>query len=525
MILITGVFFQITLFFQNLNLSIFFEKIFAGFINTVFYPIKLFGSEVPIVVLLLMSGGIFFTLFFVFPNIRLFPTAIKVVSGSYDQMDYNSHSEEEIKKEVHEKTKDGVDGEVSHFQALTSALSATVGLGNIAGVAIAIAIGGPGATVWMIMAGILGMSSKFVECTLGVKYRIVGKDGTVYGGPMYYLSRGFRKKGWPLLGKILGGFFAVMCVGGSFGIGNMFQANQATAQIISVLNIQNKAVYSVLIGVIFAILLGMVLIGGIKRIGKVTSKVVPFMAGIYVVSGLIIIFLNINLIPQAITLIIDSAFTNNSLYGGFFGVLVVGFQRGAFSNEAGVGTSSIAHSAVKTNYPVSEGLVALLEPFIDTVVICTMTAMVIVITNIRYGIFTYGNLDSANDVIVNATGDHIGGVELTSLAFNSAIPYFSIVLTFAVVLFAFSTLISYSYYGLQSWGYLFGKTKRSILIFKFLYVLITIVGCSASLGVLVNFADAMLFSMVLPNMIGLFVLGPQVKKELHLYLKKMKLNY
>ncbi|KKK66558.1 hypothetical protein LCGC14_2962890, partial [marine sediment metagenome] len=345
-----------------------------------------------------------------------------------------------------------VQGEVTHFQALTASLSATVGLGNIAGVAVAIAIGGPGATVWMIIAGLLGMASKFVECTLGVKYREVDENGKTYGGPMYYLSKGLEEMNMKGLGKVLAVFFAIMCIGASFGGGNMFQSNQASAQLIQMTGWENPNA-GLYLGIMMALVIGLVM----NLIASFTEKVVPFMAIVYVLAGFIIIAINYDMIGFAIAQIWDGAISPNAAFGGVVGVLIVGFQRAAFSNEAGVGSAAIAHSAVKTRYPASEGLTASLGPFVDTVVICTMTAIVIVITNAKHNLFTYGNLDAASNVMLNATNQPINGVDLTSVAFDSAIPYFSIVLTIAVVLFAISTAISWSYYGLQSWKYLFGK--------------------------------------------------------------------
>ncbi len=501
-----------------------FGRVTTPIVDTIFYSVPISGKNMPIVIIVLLLGAMFFTFYFKFINVRMIGTAIKVVKGDYDDLDHHDLNGEN----VHNVDGDNPDtvkiesaeGEVSHFQALTAALSATVGLGNIAGVAIAIAIGGPGATFWMILAGLLGMASKFVECTLGVKYRDVGEDGTVYGGPMYYLTKGLKEKGMAGLGKVLAIFFAIMCVGGSFGGGNMFQANQAAAQFIQLMGIQdtNAGLY---FGILMAVLVGIVIIGGIKRIGQVTEKVVPFMAVVYVGAALLILGMNFSAIPQAFGLIFEGAFSPGATFGGFIGVLIVGFQRAAFSNEAGVGSAAIAHSAVRTKYPASEGIVALLEPFIDTVVICTMTALVLIITNIKHGLFSYGNLDGANNVIMNG-GEHIGGVDLTSIAFDSAIPHFSIILTIAVILFAFSTMLSWSYYGLQAWKYLFGKGKLSDMLYKIVFLCFIVIGSSASLGAVIGFSDAMIFAMVFPNVIGLVILAPKVKVELDKYLELIK---
>jgi AGCS family alanine or glycine:cation symporter len=480
--------------------------------SVIFYSINFGPYSVPLVIIILIVGAIFFTIYFKFSNFTLIGTAIRVVKGDYDELDPHGADVAEGDStpggDVFETIgSEGVEGEVSHFQALTAALSATVGLGNIAGVAVAVAIGGPGATFWMILAGFLGMATKFVECTLGVKYREVTEDGTVHGGPMYYLSKGLKEKGMGGFGKVLAIFFAVMCVGGSFGGGNMFQANQAAAQLIGKFGIEHGAAGSIL-GVIMAIIVGVVIIGGIKRIGSVTEKVVPFMAATYVGAALIIIFMNISLVPDAFGMIFNGAFSPDAALGGVVGVLIVGFQRAAFSNEAGVGSAAIAHSAVKTKYPASEGIVALLEPFIDTVVICTMTALVIVITNIEGKFFEYGT--------------KVQGVELTAAAFDSAIPGFSWILTIAVVLFAISTMLSWSYYGLQAWKFLFGKGKVADLVYKAIFLIFIWIGASIGLGSVIAFSDAMIFAMVFPNVIGLIILSPKVRDELKIYMDKIK---
>lgn len=453
----------------------------------VFYAIQLGESEstaLPIVIIILLTGATIFTVYFRFIQFRGFKLAIDTVRGKYS--DPND------------------EGEVSHFQALTAALSGTVGLGNIAGVAIAISLGGPGATFWMILAGLLGMASKFTECTLGVKYRDVGPDGTVYGGPMYYLTKGLAEKGYTGLGKVLAVFFAIMCIGGSFGGGNMFQANQAAQQFNNMIGATSGSA-GVVFGVVMAAVVAIVIIGGIKRIGSVTERVVPFMCGVYVLAAIIILIANFTTLPEAFGLIIGGAFSPEGIAGGFVGVLVQGFRRAAFSNEAGVGSAAIAHSAVKTDHPASEGVVALLEPFIDTVVVCTMTALVIIVTG------NYLNTDGS-----------ISGVDLTSNAFASVLPWFPYVLTIAVVLFAFSTMLSWSYYGLQSWMYLFGRSRVSDYSYKILFCLFVILGSAASLGAVTDFSDAMIFAMVVPNMIGLIILLPVVRKEINSYTTKIK---
>lgn len=478
--------------------------------------------SVPIILILLIGGATFFTIYFRFANIRRFPFAIQVVRGKYDFVEEGAqdvHPGEDLitrDDDIVETIKiEGREGEVSHFQALTAALSGTVGLGNIAGVAVAIAMGGPGATFWMIIAGLLGMSSKFVECTLGVKYRDV-ENGVVYGGPMYYLSKGLASLGMKNAGKILAGLFAVLCVGASFGGGNAFQSNQAVSQIMSQFSLDGSFMKS-LLGLILAILVGVVIIGGIKRIGTVTEKVIPFMAGIYVLASLIIIGVHYEYIIPAFKLILSEAFTPTAGLGGFVGVMITGFRRAAFSNEAGVGSAAIAHSAVKTKHPASEGVVSLLEPFVDTVVICTMTALVIIFFNMD-GQFVYGDLDVASNVLITETGQRIGGVDLTSLAFETEITGFSYVLTLAVFLFAFSTMLSWSYYGLQAWKYLFGRSFRVDVTYKVLFLIFVVIGSAATLDSVVKFSDAMILAMVFPNMIGLLLLAPQVKVEVRKYM-------
>ena len=491
-----------------------FKKYTGWFVDAIFYEIPFSETfKIPWVLIVLIGGALFFTLYFKFINITGFKKALRVVRGKYD--DIENHSAGESYGDhtpggnaVETVRNEKAEGEVSHFQALTAALSATVGLGNIAGVAVALSIGGPGATFWMILAGFLGMASKFAECTLGVKYRDVGADGTVYGGPMYYLTKGFKEKGAGGIGKALAILFAIFVIGGSFGGGNMFQANQAAAQFTKLFDLTgpNAGLY---FGFIMAALVAVVIIGGIKRIARVTEKIVPFMAGIYVLAAIIILVANFSLIDDAFGLIFKGAFSGLGITGGVIGVLVQGVRRGAFSNEAGVGSAAIAHSAVRTKYPASEGIVALLEPFIDTVVICTMTALVIIITNLNGQFMEYG-------VEIKK------GVELTATAFDSVIPHFSIVLTIAVILFAFSSMISWSYYGMQGWKYLFGKGRITDLAYKVLFLLFVIIGASISLGAVIDFSDAMIFAMVVPNIIGVVMLSPVIKRELSKYMEAIK---
>jgi len=450
------------------------------------------GTDVPLVVVWLIVGATFFTIRMKFINFRKIGHAIGLIRGKYDNPEDA--------------------GEVTHFQALATALSATVGLGNIAGVAIAITLGGPGATFWMIIAGLLGMTSKFVEVTLGVKYREIDAEGRVSGGPMYYLNKALSKRNLGWLGKILAVVFAVLVIGGSFGGGNMFQANQSFSQLSAIFPNITQQQHGALYGLMMAILVGVVIIGGIKSIASVTEKIVPIMAVIYILASLIIIGMNIESTGEAFGLILKGAFTANAMKGGLIGVLIVGFQRAAFSNEAGVGSASIAHSAVKTEEPVSEGIVALLEPFIDTVVICTMTALVLIFT----GFYE------------NPTG--LEGAQLTSAAYGSVISFFPFVLTVAIFLFAFSTMISWSYYGQKGFNYLFGKYFEKIFgnrkvmryTFQVIFLIFIIIGASSSLNSVMDFSDMMILSMAFPNIIGLVILSKEVSTDLKSYFQRLK---
>ena len=465
-----------------------FTPIADAITKVVFYSVKIGEAELPLIVVWLIIAAVFFTVYLGFLNLRGFKHAIDLVRGRYS--DPNDA------------------GEVSHFQALATAVSGTVGLGNIAGVAVAISLGGPGATFWMIIAGFFGMSAKMAECTLGVKYRNEHADGTVSGGPMYYLEKGVGAvTGSRAFGKTLAVIFAIACIGGSLGGGNMFQANQATAQIVEVTGGETSpfAKYNWVIGLAFAIFVGIVIIGGIKSIARVTEKLVPFMAALYLTAGLVVIFANLGSVPGAIGDIITGAFSPEGVAGGIVGVLIVGFQRAAFSNEAGIGSASIAHSAVRTKQPATEGHVALLEPFIDTVVICTMTALTIVITG------AYQDPAAAE----------LGGVALTSNAFETVIPWFPKVLAVAVVLFAFSTMISWSYYGMKATGYLFNDSAKAELVFKFVFVVFTVIGAAMSLGPVIDFSDSMIFLMSIPNLIGLYILARVLKKEVTQYREKI----
>ena len=478
------------------------------------------STSIPTIIILLVGGALFFTFYFGFVNVRQFLTAVQTVRGKYDEVDHLSVGAPDlaIESDIKDTIKDeSQEGEVSHFQALATAVSGTVGNGNIAGVELAIAVGGPGATFWMILCGFLGMSTKFVECTLGVRYRDVGEDGTVYGGPMYYLTKGLKERGLGRIGKFLAVTFAILCIGASFGGGNAAQSNQAAMQLVNSFGMTGGSARTI-IGLIMMVFVGIIIIGGIKRIASVTEKIVPFMALMYVLACLYIIGSNLSFVDDAFGMIFSQAFNPQAGLGGLLGVLITGFRRAAFSNEAGAGSASIAHAAVKTKYPASEGLVALLEPFIDTVVICTMTALVIIIFNGDSSVFDYGGV--GGKVIID--GVAVEGAGITAAAFSKYITFAGPFLTIAVVLFAVSTMISWSYYGLQSWMYIFGKSKAADLSYKILFLIFIVIGAAGDMSAVWTFSDAMILALVFPNMIGLILLYPKVKEELTVYLAAIR---
>ena len=453
--------------------------------EVVFFKIPLFGAQQPVVVLWLIVGAVFFTFYMKFVNLRGFRHAIHLVRGDY--ADPKSA------------------GEVSHFQALATAVSGTVGIGNIGGVAVAVTVGGAGATFWLIMAGFLGMSTKFVECTLGVKYRNENPDGSVSGGPMYYLRKGFADRGMDGFGRYIGAFYAIGIFIGALGIGNMFQSNQAYVQLNHVFGGGLDGL-GWLVGLLLAVVVFSVIVGGIKSIAKVTEKIVPFMAVFYCVFAVIVILINYASLPAAIGNIFTGALTPDGVAGGALGAMIIGFQRAVFSNEAGIGSASIAHSAVRTNEPVTEGYVSLLEPFIDTIVICTITALVIGTTNVAQPGFA---------------GDATG-VAMTSMAFERQFSWFPIPLAFAAVLFAFSTMIAWSYYGLKGWTYLFGESDKMQTTYKVIFCVFVALGCMVQLGPLLDISDAFVFLICVPNILGLYFLAPVVKREMEDYLARLE---
>ena len=458
-----------------------------GYLADVFFYDVMPGTQnLPFIVAWLVVGAVFLTFRMSFINLRMFRHAYRILRGKY--------------------ALPGAQGEVTSFQALTTALSATVGLGNIAGVAIAIMIGGPGATFWMIVAGFLGMTSKFTEATLAQMYREVRSDGHIMGGAMEYLSRGLAEKGWAGFGKFLAIFFSVLTIGGSLGAGNAFQVSQslsAVKQQIPVL-VDQPWIY----GLVMAFLVGVVIIGGIRRIAHTAEAIVPTMVTIYVLACIWIILSNAALIPTTISKIFLEAFTPAAGIGGLIGVLVQGFKRAAFSSEAGIGSAAIAHATAKVAYPVRQGIVALMEPFIDTIVICTMTALVIIITGV------YNSPETA-DLVASKQG-----AALTAVAFGKSISWFPIILSMSVFLFAYSTMISWSYYGERCWTYMFGES--SSMAYRIIFLIFVVLGSVTSASNILDFSDLLILGMALPNFIGLYILHGKVRDALSAYLEKLK---
>ena len=439
------------------------------------------GTKIPLIIWVLVLGGIYYSFYFGWISLRGFRHAIDVIRGRYD--DPNDP------------------GEISHFQALTSALSATIGLGNIAGVAIAVSLGGPGAVFWMLLTALFGMSSKLASCTLAIMYRKIHPDGRISGGPMYYLEHGLGNKGLKRLGRAFAILFAIFTIGGSLGGGNMFQSNQT----VEILSTVSPAVedYNWAFGLLFAWLVSLVIIGGIKRIGSVTSRIVPFMCLLYVAAAVVIILSHIAEVPAMIATIFREAFSPQAMYGGFLGVLIVGVKRAAFSNEAGLGSAAFAHAAARTSEPAREGMVAMIGPFIDTIVICLMTALVCMIT----GVYTDPQFQAQEGFIV--------GAKMTAAAFDSFLPGARYALAIGVMLFAYSTMISWSYYGERAWEYLFGS--HLIIIYRIIFVVFVFFGSVITLKNVLDFTDMIILSMAFPNIIGGVILSPQIKACLQDY--------
>ncbi|MBY0399233.1 alanine:cation symporter family protein [Myxococcota bacterium] len=464
-----------------------FQPIATFVSQVVFVAIPIGGAEVPLIVAWLIAGATFFTLALRGINLRGFRHALRIVLGREDASDDP--------------------GSVSHFQALSTAVSGTVGVGNIAHVAVAVSVGGPGAAFWMAVAGFLGMASKFAECSLGVKYRRTNPDGSFSGGPMYYLSGGLATLGWPRLGRGLALYYALCVLFGSVGIG-MFQANQAYVQLVTVTGGSESLATGRgwLVGLLLALSVGAVILGGITSIARFTEKLVPAMVILYLGCGFLVIGANAEHLPGALQRILVEAFTPKGAAGGFLGVVVLGFRRAAFSNEAGIGSSSIAHSVVRTSEPLTQGFVAMLEPFIDTVIVCSITALII----------TTG-LDPSE----LGTGV-ASGVEMTSTAFGRVHPMLPSVLSVVVFLFAYSTLISWSYYGLEGCVYLIGDSRRVRMAFNLFYCLCAIVGCTTTLSAILEFTDAMVFAMAFANLIGLYFMAPGLRSDLDRYWKSIR---
>ena len=456
--------------------------------SAVFYAIPVAGTQVPLIVIWLAVAAVFFTVYLRFINLRALGLAIRHVKGDFADPTAR--------------------GEISHFKAVATAVSGTVGVGNIGGVAVAISLGGPGAAFWLFLAGLLSMSTKLVECTLGVKYRRYNADGSVSGGPMFYLESYFRERGWPSLGKGMGAFYALALVIGCLGIGNMFQSNQAYAQVLVITGGESSALVDMgwLFGLGLAAIVAAVIIGGIQSIARVAAILVPVMAVLYVVSCVIVITLSAEHLPGALQLVVSEAFTGQAASGGALGAVIIGFQRALFSNEAGIGSASIAHAAVKTEAPASEGITALLEPFIDTVVICSLSSLVILTTAMPH----------------NLMGSGLAGIELTSAAFAWHFAWAPYVIAVAALLFAFSTTLAWSYYGLKGWTYLVGEGRFRALIFQLVFCGFIALGCMLELSAVLDFSDAMVFLIAVPNILALYLFAPMVKREVEHYVATIR---
>jgi AGCS family alanine or glycine:cation symporter len=460
----------------------------AALSSFVFFAVPIGGQQVPLIVMWLAVGALFFTFYFRFINVRGFWLAIRHIRGDFKD--------------------DGAEGQISHFQALSTAVSGTVGVGNIGGVAVAITIGGAGAAFWIFLAGILSMSTKLIECTLGVKYRRVNPDGSVSGGPMFYLDAYFNERDKPRIGRILGASYAAALVIGCLGIGNMFQSNQAFAQMLTITGGESSVLadHGLLFGLALAGTVAFVIIGGIQSIARAAAVLVPFMAAIYIIGCLIVISMSWQHIPSAITTAAQSAFGLDAMGGGALGAMIIGFQRALFSNEAGLGSASIAHSAVKTKDPASEGLVALLEPFTDTVVVCSLSSLVILTTAVPNGLM----------------GGELAGIELTSAAFAFHLPWSPYLIAVAAILFAFSSALAWSYYGLTAWHYLVGVGKKRTIIFQTVFCAFLVLGCILELKAVLDFSDAMVFLISVPNLIALYLFAPSVKREVESYMRSIQ---
>jgi AGCS family alanine or glycine:cation symporter len=456
----------------------------------IFYSVTIHGVKVQLLVALLMFAAFYFTLRTKFIGIWGFKHAVKLLTKNYTHKDA-----------IKRKKK----GEVSSFQALTATISASAGIGNVAGSAAAVSLGGPGVIFWMVTAGFFSMALKFSEVLLGIKFREVNPDGTVAGGPMYYIKNGLKYnkylKGFaPYLSKI----YAVCCIFAMIGGWNLFQINAMTTQITEVTGGKNSFFYgqSWLLGLIVAIITYFTIIGGIKAIGKFTSKVTPVMCTLYVTSAFIICLMNIGHIPSTIHLILSQAFHPKALAGGAFTCMLWGFRRAMFANESGLGTAPIAFSAVKTSKPVAQAFIAMLQPFVDTVIVGSATAFVIVVSG----------------VYLTHTG--LAGIEMTSSAFATVCPFFPILLTFMASCFVLSTMLCGSYYGVKSWNFLFGESIVTTRTFQIIYCIFIIIGSAMNFKSIINLSDAFTLFLAVPNLIAVFLLSDVIMKELKRYCKR-----
>lgn len=477
-----------------MNVDAFIDKHIAPVSDAVakiiFYPISICGNDVPLIIFWILFAGIFFTIY-------LKGISIWGLKHAVDNL---------IKKPENDSDSNG---EVSSFQALATALSGTIGIGSIAGVAISISIGGPGAAFWIFFGALLGMSIKFVEASLAVKYRRFNLDGTVSGGPMHYIAHGLTRKKMRWLGQPLSVIFAILCIGGGLTGGNMIQINQTAHQIIFITGGENSIFhgYTWVIGLICAVLIGLVIVGGIKSIAKVTTILTPTMCGLYIISGLIVILANFTSIPHALALIVREAFHPTAVAGGIFGTIIIGLRRSVQSNEAGTGAAAIVYATAQTKEPISQGFVALLETFL-TGILCLFTSFAIVFSG----------------VLDNTQIGQISGIELASNAFQSVIPFFPVILSFIAVLFALSTLISWGYYGQKAWTFLLGEGKKRVFAFNMIYCLFIIIGSAMNVKSIIDITDAMMVAMCVPNLIVLYILAPEIKKDLKDYCKRYKLG-
>jgi AGCS family alanine or glycine:cation symporter len=468
--------------------------VFKAISDFIFCPISIAGSEVPVIILWILFAGIFFTFYFKGIAIWGFKHAIDIIAKPAEKKQDNN----------------GDCGEVSSFQALATALSGTIGIGSIAGVAISISLGGAGAAFWIFAGAILGMSIKFVEATLAVRYRRFNSDGSISGGPMHYIAHGLTRKNMRWLGQPLSVIFAILCIGGGITGGNMIQINQSAKQLVFITGGEHSFIngYTWVFGLLIAIVIGLVIVGGIKSIAKVTTVLVPTMCALYIISGLIVICVHIMDIPSAVVLIVKEAFHPTAIAGGIFGTIIIGLRRSVQANEAGTGAAAIVYATAQTKEPVSQGFVALLETFL-TGVLCLFTSLAIILSGVLKTV---------------PIGSKIEGIELASNAFQSVISFFPYILSLIAILFALSTLISWAYYGQKAWTFLLGEGKKRVLTFNLIYCIFIVIGSAMDVEPVINITDAMMIAMCVPNVIVLYILAPEIKKELKKYCQKYKIG-